>query len=328
MKYEDPSAFASKLAPCRTQATLLVMRAGAIGDLVLTLPALAALRERFPQHQLLLAARSDMLPLLSGVADDVIPFDSLLLAPLFNSESEFSSELREKLGSIELAVLWLPERTAHIVGHSLKRLGAVRVLSADPLPVDKHAAEHLLDALEPLGIPRGTVTTPVLTLPDKARDDATWQKLGIDAGTRVIALHVGSGGVTKRWPIANFVELAQRLAEAPNTVVLVIRGPAEEELTGLTDIGSPRIMLLDSPSITALANVLTWCALYVGNDSGITHLAAALGRPTVALFGPTDPAIWGPRGAHVSIIRSPDTRMSSLEVASVWQHRALQALYV
>ena len=270
------------------------MRAGAIGDLILTLPALAALREHFPNLRLLLAARADMLPLLIGSAvDDVIPFDSLLLSPLFTSGAEFSKELRAKLGTLELAMLWLPERPARIVGDSLKRLGAVRVLDADPLPAGKHAADHLLDTLAPLGIPRVQEPAPLLTLPDTAREDAAWQTLGIGTAARVVALHVGSGGEAKRWPVSYFVELARLLAEMPDTVVLLIRGPAEEETAEL-DSASPRIIHLMSPSLTALATILTHCALYVGNDSGITHLAAALGLPTVALFGPTDPAIWGP----------------------------------
>jgi ADP-heptose:LPS heptosyltransferase len=301
-------------------STLLVMRAGAIGDLILTMPALAALREHFPNLRLLLAARADMLPLLTGSAvDDVIPFDSLLLSPLFTSGAEFSNDLRAKLGTLELAVLWLPERPARTVGNSLKRLGAARLLDADPLPYGKHAADHLLDTLAPLGIHRVQEPTPMLTLPDSAREDEGWQSLGIGTAARVVALHVGSGGEAKRWPVSCFVELARLLAEMPDTVVLLIRGPAEEETPALTNLGSPRIIRLASPSLTALATILTHCALYVGNDSGITHLAAALGLPTVALFGPTDPAIWGPRGRNVTIVRSPDTRMSSLEVVGVWQ---------
>jgi len=308
-------------------STLLVMRAGAIGDLILTLPAVAALRQHFPRLRLLLAARADMLPLLIGsAADDVIPFDSLLLSPLFTSGSEVTNELRAKLGNLELAILWLPERPARTVGNSLKRLGAVRVLDADPLPSGKHAADHLLDTLAPLGILRDLIPAPLLTLPDTAREDAAWQILGIGSAARVVALHVGSGGEAKRWPLSCFIELARLLAELPDTVVLLIRGPAEEAAPALNSVGSTRIIHLASPPLTALATILAHCALFVGNDSGITHLAAAMGLPTVALFGPTDPAIWGPRGAHVTIIRSPDTRMNSLEVAGVWQNRVFQAL--
>jgi heptosyltransferase III len=302
------------------------MRAGAIGDLILTLPALAALRKHFPNLRLLLAARADMLPLLMGsTADGVIPFDSLLLSPLFNPGAEFSKELHEKLGALELAMLWLAERPARIVGASLRRLGAVQVLDADPLPDGRHAADHLLDTLAPLGIASEPVATPLLALPDTARDDTAWQTLGIGTAASVVALHVGSGGKAKRWPLTCFMDLARLLVEMQDTVVLLIRGPAEEETAEL-DPASPRIIQLISPPLTALATILTHCALYVGNDSGITHLAAAMGVPTVALFGPTDPAIWGPRGPHVSIIRGPDTRMSSLGVADVWQNHAFLTL--
>ena len=306
------------------QPTLLVMRAGAIGDLVLTLPALEALRERFPQYRLVLAARSDMLPLLLGsTADEVIAFDSLLLAPLFSPGAAIPSVLREKLGRLRMAILWLPQRAAQTVGEALRKFGAEQIVSADPMPGDMHAAEHMVAALAPLGIASQRGATPMLTVPERAYDEATWQRLGIEPDTRVVALHTGSGGAAKRWPLERFMEIAERLAALPNTRVLLMRGPAEE---GLDAIHKPRpgIILVDSPSLPALATILLHCALYIGNDSGITHLAAALGRPTVALFGPTDAAIWGPRGAHVRIVRSADRHMHNLSAERVWQEISLR----
>jgi ADP-heptose:LPS heptosyltransferase len=306
---------------------MFVMRAGAIGDLILTLPALTALRRKFPGFRLLLAARADMLPLLAGsVADDVIPFDSLFLSPLFTEGSEFSKELCERLSNHEPAIVWLADRPAQIVTNSLQRIGATRVLKANPLPVGRHAVDHLLDTLAPLGIAPVQMPSPWLTLPDTASANTLWLTLGISGSVRVVALHVGSGGEAKRWPLPNFLTLARLLAEIPDTRVLLITGPAEENRAVLGNAVSPRIVHLASPSLATLGAILARCALYAGNDSGITHLAAALGVPTVALFGPTDPAIWGPRGAHVTIVRSPDPRMSSLDVNSVWHCRAFEAL--
>ena len=306
------------------QPTLLVMRAGAIGDLVLTLPALKALRERFPQYRLVLAARADMLPLLLGnAADEVITFDSLLLAPLFSPGSAIPGELREKLGSLRIAILWLPRRASLTVAESLRQIGAEQIISADPLPSGMHAAVHMAAALAPLGIASQPEAAPVLTVPESAYDEAAWQRLGIEPGARVVALHTGSGGAGKRWPVERFVEIAGRLAASPNTRVLLMRGPAEEGL-GEIDSPQPGVIIVDSPSLPALATILLHCALYIGNDSGITHLAAALGRPTIALFGPTDPAVWGPRGAHVRIVRSADSHMHNLSADRVWQEISRQ----
>jgi ADP-heptose:LPS heptosyltransferase len=306
---------------------IFVMRAGAIGDLILTLPALTALRRKFHGVRVLLAARADMLPFVAGsVADDVIPFDSLILSPLFTTGVELPNDLQARLSDIELAVLWLAERPARIVANSLQRLGVAGLLNANPLPAGRHAADHLLDTLAPLGITDVQMPVPWLTPPGTASAGAAWQSLGISQSVRVVALHVGSGGEAKRWPLSNFLTLARLLSAIPDVCVLLISGPAEEGMGELGNAISSRSVHLASPPLSVLGAILARCALYVGNDSGITHLAAALGVPTVALFGPSDPAIWGPRGPHVTIIRSPDARMSSLAVTTVWQSRAFEAL--
>lgn len=298
------------------EPALLVMRAGAIGDLVLTLPALAALHERFPRHRLQLAARADMLPLLRGsVAADVIPFDSLLLAPLFSPDAPLSPELLARLGAVQVAVLWLPERQARIVEQRLRLLGVELIVCADPLPAGRHAADHLLHTLTPLGIAPEADAIPRLTLADCGGLAPHSGDRGRDSQ---VILHVGSGGAAKRWPPARFTELAAKVADLPATRVLVLRGPAEETMGIAAVPRSERIRMVDSPTLNELTHLLMHSVLYVGNDSGITHLAAALGRPTVALFGPTDPAVWAPRGEHVTIVRSPDSTMHSLSIDSVW----------
>src|SRR5947208_2753798 len=126
-----------------TAPTLFVLRAGAIGDFILTLPALTALRRKYPSHRLVLAARSDVLPLVRGtLADEVIPFDSGLLTSLFVSGGEISDELRTRLADVDLAVVWVSGNTARTVSENLRRLDVGRLLSADPLPNRQHAADH------------------------------------------------------------------------------------------------------------------------------------------------------------------------------------------
>jgi ADP-heptose:LPS heptosyltransferase len=121
----------------------------------------------------------------------------------------------------------------------------------------------------------------------------------------LIAVHPGSGSKAKNWPLENYVSLVQSLYQRCRGTVLVVEGPAErnmidnmsEVLDGITFIA------LQCLPLPLLAAVLSQCSLFIGNDSGITHLAAALGLPTIALFGPTDPYVWGPRGKKVFIAR-------------------------
>lgn len=316
---------------------LFVMRSGALGDFILTLPALRALRRKYPEHRLVLATRADVLPLAQGlIADDVIAFDSVLLTPLFVTECPLkgmralTDTLQNMLGEVDLAVLWLPDATARIVANNLRRMSVARLIAANPSPMQRHASDHLLDTLAPIGIaaplsrakhvPSLSASSSLPLAPHiQTLADEFWHTHSL-AEMRVIALHVGSGGKHKCWPSENFLELARRLSSCEHTHVVLISGPAEANFQSPSaQIQSTRFTLLASPPLTQLAAILARCALYVGNDSGVTHLSAALGTPTVALFGPTDPQLWGPRGMHITIIQSPTTRMEDLSVEQVWQ---------
>ena len=295
------------------------MRTGAIGDFVLTLPALRALRATFPAHQILLATRADVLPLVHNMlADDVLAADDRRIAALFQRETQTPSALTPLFSDLDVAVLWLPAPRSAIVADHLRRLNASHIVSADPLPTHRHAADHLLDTLALLGISSARFDArprldPPLVSPDVAARTRLGSSLAPD--TRLVAIHVGSGSAAKRWPLDNFLAVAARIAAVPKTHVLLVSGPAEN-VKGLrlpaNSTYLPDVRLID------LAALLSTCALYLGNDSGITHIAAALGVPTVALFGPTDPAIWGPRGHHVTILRSETSRMDGLGLEQVW----------
>lgn len=300
---------------------LFVLRAGAIGDFILTLPALYALRQKFPTHHFILAARADVLPLVQGtLADDVIAFDDERLTLLFSPDAQPTIQLSNLLSNTDLAVLWLPDPTARIVAGNLRRLDVARLIAANPLPTARHAADHLLDTLAPLGI-ISREARPQLALAPAARAlaDEFWSAHAITPQARVVALHVGSGGAHKRWPLENFLTLTHRLALLDGVRVLLVHGRAERVIASSHRTLLAMTIELDSPPLPLLASILARCALYIGNDSGITHLAAALGTPTIALFGPTDPNLWGPRGAHVTILRSSTPHIADLALDDVWR---------
>ncbi len=114
-----------------------------------------------------------------------------------------------------------------------------------------------------------------------------------------IGIHPFSGSPRKNWPLPRFQELAGRLAHP----VQWIAGP-EETLAGAVHI----------PNLWDLAQWLAGARLFIGNDSGITHLAAATGMPVIAIFGPTDPAIWAPRGPHVQVVHG---RLEDISVQQI-----------
>src|SRR5262249_38713939 len=131
-----------------------------------------------------------------------------------------------------------------------------------------------------------------------------------------VAIHPGSGGRDKCWPAERFAELAHALKGSQEARILLIEGPADAERLRQFEAhgrGNPPRRLSQRP-LTWFAAILSCCDRFSGSDSGITPLAAAVGVPVLALFGPTDPAVWGPRGRAVQIIRRP---LDDLTVAEV-----------
>ena len=128
-------------------------------------------------------------------------------------------------------------------------------------------------------------------------------------------LQPGSGGPRKNWPPSCFHELAPLARDATGFAVVVVLGPAELERAdrGADELHSVADAVFEAPRLPLLAGLLAGAAVYVGNDSGVSHLAAACGAPTVAVFGPTDPAVWAPRGPSVRVLR--DASGSSGQVA-------------
>jgi ADP-heptose:LPS heptosyltransferase len=184
------------------------------------------------------------------------------------------------------------------VADNLRALGVGEVLRQDPFPservpiVDYHLA-FVGGSGDPL--PRIAVAD---TLPPSPRDRG------------MAALAPGSGGPSKNWPRERFAELAS-LLERRALSVSWITGPAEEETAAPPGARGWRNLPLP-----VLAAGLSRCRLYVGNDSGVTHLAAASGCPTIALFGATDPLVWSPRGKAVRVIAG--RTMDEISLAEVW----------
>lgn len=239
----------------------LVIRACAIGDFVLHLPALRALTDAHREatftlvgYPATLALARTFLPVEAIGSIEAQPWAGLFAGPLGD------------LG-FDAAWVWMKDR---LVAENLRKSGIPEVFDADPFPPSGHASAHLLR----------TVNLPAPELPD------LWES----ESTRVI-LHPGSGSPAKVWP--GFADLARAL---PGAVILV--GPCETRL----EFANRRLEHLSLPEV---GDELRRCRVFVGNDSGITHIAAYWGIPTVALFGPTDPGIWGPVGRRVKIVQKP-----------------------
>ena len=309
------------------QLHILIIRPGAIGDALLSFPVLKALREHYTGAHITLVSNAQVLPLALafGVADEVGDYQDIQWSELFSSDG--TPALQELLQQIELAICWLRD-PGGMVERNLRMNGIRRLIIAPGRPPEGarvHVVEYL--AQTALQYPQSGSnkrrcvcqfhTTPhapsqetsYIGLPNKSIDfalDADSVSLEGPA-CDYVAIHPGSGGPQKCWPVTHFAAVIERLWQQ-NRPVLLLAGPADtERVRDLINLVAtpPRpemFKTLTNAPLLEVARHLQPCRCYLGNDSGITHLAAMLGVPTVAIFGPSDPAVWRPVGPCVKVI--------------------------
>jgi ADP-heptose:LPS heptosyltransferase len=284
---------------------VLVMRGGGLGDFVVTLPALAALARAGWDVSLAGHASTASLAVRAGWVREVRPLDNAEWAGLFAPGGEPGPALSRYLAGFDLAVGYLPDGDGRVAS-ALHRCGVGRVVSGSGSPPPgMRASTYFAEPVRRLGIEVG--------------DDAPRLPFPHGEGTRA-ALHPGSGGVRKNWPPARWAEVVSALAERGWRDWLVIEGESDGSMVRAVREGGPAgvaMEVLQHPDTLRLADRLAECALWLGNDSGVGHLAAACGCRTVSVFGPTDPSVWAPAGERARVVRTPDGRVESVSVSLV-----------
>jgi ADP-heptose:LPS heptosyltransferase len=300
---------------------ILCIHQGALGDFILAIPAIRALREHLQPTWLEIMGHPWILPLVSTspYVDAVTDINKAQMAHLFQEEAVLPEELQAYLGTFDAAFYFGLSTT---LAHNLQRAGISKTFILPPFPARRqHLIDHHLASLKALGISAAS-STPELFLRDEAQEEAKefFRKRGRTGGfelDNIIALHPGAGGRDKVWPPQRCAALGRILAKG-TAKLLIIQGPADQEAVkevcaGLD--GTPHLVVRDVP-IATLAALLSHASLCVGNDSGVSHLAAALGVLTLALFGPTDPILWAPRGNRAFYLKKGGT-IDTIEVADV-----------
>jgi ADP-heptose:LPS heptosyltransferase len=246
---------------------VLVLRPGALGDTLLAVPALRALRTAYAP--LTLAANGAAARLLADVGEVELglAFDDPSLAWLFRPGGLPPEDI----------VAWMaaPPRDVTLAAPSR------------PPAMDRHCARYLLETLAPLGIALTWDESPLRVMPRQSDE---------------VLVHPGSGSPRKNWAPELFARLI-RVLDAP---VRLVVGEADSRAAAAIEacFGQP-IPRLERPPLNELAARLAGCRAYVGNDSGVSHLAGLCGTRTVAVFGPSDPLVWRPMG--------PDVRIAAFE---------------
>jgi ADP-heptose:LPS heptosyltransferase len=186
----------------------------------------------------------------------------------------------------------------------------------------RHIVEQYLALLAPLGIEPGPAEfhVPVPAAAER-RIEELLVKEGVKPGDRLVAINPGAGHPQKRWSVARFGALAERLATEAGARVLLLWGPDEAHMAREISLALPGHSALLAPptDLGELAALLKRCRLMIANDTGPLHLAAALGTPSLGLYGPTRAARNGPYGARCRGLQSPDGTMAGLQVTGVFE---------
>ncbi len=293
----------------RTAGKILVIRGGAIGDFVLTLPVLAALRAQLPEAclEVLGYPRVAGLAVAGGLADEVRAIEARPLAGFFARHGDLTPELQEYFAGFAVVISYLYDPDGFFQAN-VARCSKAQFIAGPHRPDDTagvHATEVFLKPLERLAIfdadPR-----PLLALNPRP------------SSLNQLALHPGSGSERKNWPEAKWAGLLAHLVRSTKARILLVGGEAEEDRLERLSARLPpeRVELARNLPLVELAVRLAGCRAFVGHDSGITHLAAALGLGGLVLWGETSQAVWRPRTEGMKILAAPGG-LSMLTVEAV-----------
>lgn len=313
---------------------ILVIRGGAIGDFIVTLPAIKALRETWPDSEIEILGYQHIAGLAESryYASAVRSIEHGPLSSFFAKNSELPPALAAYFAGFDLIVSYLYDPDG-IFEDNLRRSGAKRFL-AGPARIGgvQPAPQQLARPLGKLGI---TVADFAPRIFPSEQDRQFARDFLTGLARPLVALHPGSGSEKKNWPVKSWLELGDcilgdrasrsggfpvRRPPGDPCSLVVVSGEADEtQVASLENKWKDRsVRFARNLPLTNLAALLEG-SIFVGHDSGISHLAAGVGADCILLFGPTDHEVWGPLNEKVRIVRAPSGRMENLAVASVYE---------
>lgn len=323
------------------QFRLLVVRLGAMGDILHALPAVTALRKAHPTWKIGWAIEPRWRPLLTaestdtGLAGERNPtrpvVDQIHLVPAKAwGKKPLSSETRAGLralrgelraaeydavldlqGAIRSAVVARLSGCRRVIGDAHPWEAPARWLYSEPvLTVGPHVIEQNMELAR--AVAGDLLPTTVPWLPVEAEAELWCEELvelcaASETGRLVVLIHPGGGWGAKRWPAERYGAVVEEFAMR-GAIVLVNAGPGEEALAGAVVIAANGHGTVVECSLEQLISLTRRVSLVIGGDTGPVHLACAVGKPVVGIYGPTDPRRNGPYGSLVRVLRNPESR--------------------
>ena len=303
---------------------VVVIRTGGIGDVVSTLPVLQSLSRAVLPENLCVIGNAETLSLAEDYICSIHSIDRAEWAPFFVENGRLPSVRVDEFMETDLVLSYLPDRVGHFA-ENLRRAGVHRVVFHNPHPPRDgtvHIVDHLSKPLFDLGI-EVTSHAPLISVRESERDDAR----RLLEAKPCFVIHPGSGGVHKCWPAERFAKVADRISREFGHRIILLSGPADGDRAEqvANDMRTDPVRL-HYPPLRLLAAVLHEAVAYLGNDSGPSHVAAAVGARAVVLFGATDPRIWAPRGKSVKIVEGERNLDMEDRLESISGDRAVEAV--
>jgi len=299
---------------------ILVRATNWVGDLVMTTPALASIRKSFPDSRISVLVRPPLEGLLAGnpAVDDVILYDKKKYkGPV--GIARLARELRKKRfdraillqNAFEAALIAFLADIPVRMGYATdgRRLLLTHAVSVSAETRKKHQVHYYLDMLKSLGM-KTAGDTPRL-FPDKAEKAEAARLLkshGIDRGGLIVGVNPGAQyGVAKKWYPERYGEVADRLIESHGASIIIFGGPGDVSVAAAVQasMAGEALNLAGMTTLGGLMALVGMCGLFITNDTGAMHVASALGVPTLAVFGSTDPVATGPSGSRTRVVRNP-----------------------
>ncbi|MDX2226947.1 MAG: glycosyltransferase family 9 protein [Verrucomicrobiae bacterium] len=300
----------------------LILRGGAIGDFILSLPGWHALKQTYPDSQIDIMGYPRMAGLVTGrhYAENFLSLDTAGFAKFFARNIPLPTDLCDTFSEYDLVISHLYDPD-DLLRDNLLRAGVPQVVSCRHKPDPArpaHATEQFAEGLLKLAVFCADLSPRLFpSETDRAAAATFLQNAGIPPSSPLIAIHPGSGSPAKNWPLTHWHWVAARLPARSGVRVLWVTGDAEREHRPET-AAPPGTVSADSLPLETLAALLQNCRVFLGHDSGISHLAAAVGTRVICLFGPSDPVLWAPKGPVTTVIRAHDGTLASISPEEVF----------
>jgi ADP-heptose:LPS heptosyltransferase len=298
---------------------ILVIRGGAVGDFILTLPAIKALRDAHPAAHIEVLGYKQIVTLAENrfYAQAVRSIEYGPLSSFFAKASDLSPELADYFAGFDLIISYLYDPD-EIFETNLRRCGVRKILRGPARIANAgHAAEQLATPVKELGIEVPDLSVKFFP---SAHDRQVAGDFVRDLPRPILAIHPGSGSELKNWPVENWIQIGTdwlggtKSSPKNHPSLIVVAGEADERSRTRLEHEwqqRPNVRFANDLPLPELAAVLEH-SIFIGHDSGISHLAAAAGADCILLFGPTDPDIWAPRNENVRVMRGPGGRIGDI----------------